>query len=141
MASPLPRVRSSRSYEFRAAEAAVAAAAGPETAKAPLPPLPRRPMPKGPVLSVLEARRPDMVRAITLLWGHPEMDQYFERLWLSDGSQAPIDPETMSDLMLLAQVHRAVLPRRPQQTLATIYGGDRVHAGAGDVWGDVAPRR
>jgi uncharacterized protein (DUF2126 family) len=91
---------------------------------------------------VLEARRPDMVRAITLLWGHPEMDQYFQRLWISDGSQAPIDPETMSDLMLLAQVHRAVLPQRPQHTLANIYGGDRVHANAtSDLWSDLDTRR
>jgi len=42
--------------------------------------------------SVLEAFHPDISQAVTLLWGHPEMNQYFERLWLDDGSGTPIAP-------------------------------------------------
>jgi len=139
MASPLPRLRVTRSYEFRASEAAVAAAVGervPSVASA-------RKTSNSP-LSVLEARRPDMARAITLLWGHPEMDEYFQRLWLSDGNQLPIDPDAMSELMLLAQVHRILFPRRPERSLANIYGGDLLHespANSGDPWAEVPPRR
>jgi len=139
MASPLPRLRVTRSYEFRASEAAVAAAVGervPSVGGA-------RKTSTSP-LSVLEVRRPDMARAITLLWGHPEMDEYFQRLWLSDGNQLPIDPDAMSELMLLAQVHRVLFPRRPERSLANIYGGDRLHespANSGDPWAEIPPRR
>jgi hypothetical protein len=94
--------------------------------------------------SILEARYPDIVRAIELLWGYPEMNEYFDRLWLSDGTQRPIDPEAMSELMLLARVHQVLLPERPGRTLAQIYGSAKVHPTADirfDVWGDVPPRR
>jgi hypothetical protein len=97
-------------------------------------------------LSVLEATHPEIVQAITLLWGYPEMNTYFEKLWLSDGNQQPIAPEAMSELMLLAGVHRWLTPERPQHTLASIYGvppngvpatNTRKH----DVWDSVPKRR
>ena len=34
--------------------------------------------------SVLEAAHPDIVEAIVLLWGYPEMNVYFQKLWLND---------------------------------------------------------
>lgn len=90
--------------------------------------------------SVIEARYPGMAHAISLMWGYPEMNAYFDRLWLADGSQTPIDPEAMSELMLLAQVHQALLPQRPGRTLSTIYGTDYT-GGRRDVWEDVPKRR
>jgi hypothetical protein len=93
--------------------------------------------------SVIEARYPQMACAIELLWGHAEMNLYFEKLWLADGNQGPIDPEAMSELMLLAQIHHLLVPNRPQRSLATIYGSayarDSQRASR-DIW-DVEPRR
>jgi hypothetical protein len=82
-----------------------------------------------------------MAQAISLMWGYPEMNAYFDRLWLADGSQTPIDPEAMSELMLLAQIHQAIVPQRPGRSLATMYGTDYARGGRSDVWDDVPRRR
>lgn len=91
--------------------------------------------------SVLETRYPAMTNAITLLWGHPEMNEYFRKLWLADGSQTPLAPEAMSELMLLAQVHLHIVPEKPQRTLASIYGTAYSAPAKRDVWEDVTWRR
>jgi hypothetical protein len=91
--------------------------------------------------SVLETRYPDMVQSIALMWGYPEMNAFFDRLWLADGSQTPIDPDAMSELMVLAQIHQSIVPTRPARSLATIYGTDYSRPGRKDVWEDVPPRR
>ena len=98
----------------------------------------------GADVSVLESRHPEIVRAISLLWGFPEMNQYFDRLWLSDGSPGPIDPDAMSELMLLARLHQGIVPQKPTRTMADFFGGSRVHAAATtphDPWRDVPRRR
>lgn len=89
--------------------------------------------------SVLEAQRPDVVQAITLLWGHPEMNAYFEKLWMDDGRGRPLPPDAMSELMLLAGVHQWLAPHRPARTMASIY--DASSRRARDVWDDVPRRR
>jgi hypothetical protein len=91
--------------------------------------------------SVIETRYPGMAHAISLMWGYPEMNAYFDRLWLADGSQTPITPDAMSELMLLAQVHQSLVPQRPGRSLATIYGTEYSGGGARDVWEDVPTRR
>jgi hypothetical protein len=94
--------------------------------------------------SVVEARHPEIARAISLLWGFPEMNEYFDRLWLAEGDQGPIDPDAMSELMLLSRVHQSIVPQRPGRSLAALYGGNRVNESNGrprDPWGDVPPRR
>lgn len=91
--------------------------------------------------SVLETRYPGMAHAITLLWGHPEMNEYFRKLWLADGSQTPLEPDAMSELMLLAQVHLHIVPEKPQRTLASIYGTAYSAPAKRDVWEDVNWRR
>lgn len=92
--------------------------------------------------SKLERCYPAMARAIELLWGYPEMNEYFAKLWLADGNAEPIDPEVMADLMLLARVHQDVVPTRPRASMATIYGSAY---GEGptrrDVWAEVSRRR
>lgn len=91
--------------------------------------------------SVLETLHPEFVQAITLLWGHPEMNLYFEKLWLDDGSRAPIAPEAMSELMLLAGVHQCLSPQRPARTMASIYDAVSAPKPRRDVWDDVPRRR
>ena len=91
--------------------------------------------------SVLESRYPGMLQAISLMWGYPELNAYFDRLWLAGGSQAPIDPEAMSELMVLAQLHQVIVPQRPGRTLATIYGTDYARGARRDVWEDTPRRR
>jgi hypothetical protein len=88
------------------------------------------------VRSKLERHYPAMASAIRLLWGHPEMNEYFDKLWLADGRAEPIDPEVMADLMLLARVHQDLVPSRPKVSASSIYGtayGDR--PARQDVWG------
>jgi hypothetical protein len=101
--------------------------------------------------SVVEERHPEIAKAITLLWGHPEMNEYFDRLWMADGGQGPIDPDAMSELMLLSRVHQEIVPERRVRTMADIYGagrrigGDRDHldrrAPRADPWSAVPTRR
>ncbi len=96
-------------------------------------------------LSIVEARHPDIARAITLLWGYPEMNEYFERIWVADGFHAPIDPDAMSELMLLARLHQAITPQRPGRSLASILSNNRWQQSSSsathDPWREVPPRR
>jgi hypothetical protein len=91
--------------------------------------------------SVLETRYPGMLQAISLMWGYPELNAYFDRLWLADGTQTPIVPEAMSELMLLAQVHQSIVPQRPGRSLSTIYGTQYDRGSRRDVWEDIPLRR
>jgi hypothetical protein len=84
--------------------------------------------------SALEARYPAIALAITLLWGYPEMNDYFSKLWLSDGQSEPIDPEAMADLMLLARIHQHLAPTRPQRSMATMLGTDQSRFLDEDRW-------
>lgn len=96
-------------------------------------------------LSIVEARHPDVAHAITLLWGYPEMNEYFERIWVADGFHAPIDPDAMSELMLLARLHQAITPQRPSRTMASILNKNRWQqtssSPAPDPWREVPRRR
>jgi len=92
-------------------------------------------------LSVLEAFHPEIAQAVTLLWGYPEMNTYFEKLWLADGAQAPIAPEAMSELMLLAGVHRWLSPPRPVRSMASIYDASAAPPRQRNVWDDIPRRR
>lgn len=69
--------------------------------------------------SPLEMKYPAMCLAITLLWGHPEMDEYFNRFWLADPDSEPIDPDAMADLMLLARLHDCLSPAARATSRAT----------------------
>jgi hypothetical protein len=91
--------------------------------------------------SVLEAQHPDIVQAITLLWGYPEMNTYFEKLWLDDGTGRPLAPEAMSELMLLAGVHQWLTPQRPARTMASIYDAFPASVRRRDIWDDIPRRR
>jgi hypothetical protein len=90
--------------------------------------------------SLLERRYPQMARAISLLWGYPEMNAYFGKLWLPDGKAEPIDPEVMADLMLLARLHMDIMPTT--NASPSLYGrAYPQRPGRTDVWADVPGRR
>ena len=108
------------------------------------PSAPKIPQPSPRKLSVLEALHPDIVHAITLLWGFAEMNEYFEKLWLDDGTGCTLAPEAMSELMLLAGVHRWLLPQQPARNMASIYDPCQAPRGPkrrADIWEDVPRRR
>ena len=66
--------------------------------------------------SVLEERFSDVARSIGLMWGYPELNEYFGRIWRGDMPGGPqLDPEALAELMLLARVHQVICPDRPRQ--------------------------
>jgi hypothetical protein len=87
--------------------------------------------------SVVESRYPAVVRALTLLWGHPEMNQYFEKVWSGRDPSLSLEPDAMAELMLLAAVHRRVCPYQPAKSVEDFYGAGRW----ADTWKPARVRR
>jgi hypothetical protein len=83
--------------------------------------------------SALETRYPGIAMTVSLLWGRPEMNDYFSKLWLADGNSEPIDPDAMAELMLLARLHQHLVAPRHSGALAGALGGDfdRFYGAAG----------
>jgi len=80
---------------------------------------------------------PAVVRALTLLWGHPEMNQYFEKVWSGRDPSLNLDPESMAEVMLLAAIHQRVCPYRPAKSVEDLYGTGRW----ADTWKPARVRR
>lgn len=88
--------------------------------------------------SVIEQRYPAVARALTLLWGYPEMNQYFEKAWSGqDPALASLEPAAMAELMMLAAVHQRVCPYRPAKKVEECYGSGRW----ADTWQPARLRR
>ena len=87
--------------------------------------------------SSVEKRYPAVVRALTLLWGHPEMNQYFEKVWSGRDPSLNLDPESMAEVMLLAAIHQRVCPYRPAKSVEVLYGTGRW----ADTWKPARVRR
>lgn len=67
--------------------------------------------------SVLERRYPGVVRALVLMWGHPELTEFLDRVAAGlDERLRDIDPAAMAELMLIGQVHRSFCVGRPLRT-------------------------
>jgi hypothetical protein len=75
--------------------------------------------------SAIEQRYPAVTRSLTLLWGHPEMNQYFEKISSGQDATLNLDPQAMSELMLLAAVHQRVCPYVPAKKVEDLYGAGR----------------
>lgn len=75
--------------------------------------------------SVLEQRYPAVVRSLTLLWGYPEMNQYFSKVSGGQDPSLDLDAAAMSELMVLADVHRRICPQSPAKSVQDIYGTGR----------------
>jgi hypothetical protein len=98
-------------------------------------PTPQRPLDNAG--STIEQRYPAVVQALTLLWGHPEMNQYFEKVWSGQDASLNLDPEALSELMLLAAVHQRICPHLPARKVEEVYGAGRW----ADAWKPARPRR
>jgi hypothetical protein len=66
--------------------------------------------------STIETRFPRIASAIQLLWGHPEMDTYFQKLVVDErGDREGFPPDVMSDLLFLATLHKTSFKFEPPQ--------------------------
>jgi len=74
-------------------------------------------------VSVIEQHYPAVTQALTLLWGRPEMNQYF--LKISSGNASDLTPAAMAELMLLADIHRRICPHQPAKSVEELYGKGR----------------
>jgi hypothetical protein len=72
------------------------------------------PFPVAPGKTELEEKFARIVTQITLMWGYPEMDTFFNKLWIDDrGDRAGFPKAVMEDLMFLASLHQAAYPPQP----------------------------
>ena len=87
-------------------------------------PVPSKPAPSSS-LSVLERRHPAVIQTLRLLWGFPELNQYFEKVYSGADSSLNLMPDAMAELMLLASVHQRICPIRPAKAVHEVYGAGR----------------
>jgi hypothetical protein len=76
-------------------------------------------------LSVLEKRHPAVIQTLRLLWGYPELNQYFEKVYSGRDASLNIAPDAMAELMVLAGVHQRICPQRPAARIEELYGAGR----------------
>lgn len=81
--------------------------------------------PRDTQLSVLERRHPAVIQTLRLLWGYPELNQYFERVYGGRDSSLNLEPDAMAELMLLASVHQRVCSHCPAKPVEELYGSGR----------------
>lgn len=75
--------------------------------------------PIDPSKTELEAQFARISTQITLLWGYPEMDTFFNKLWIDDrGNRAGFPKAVMEDLMFLASLHQIVHAQQPTSPYA-----------------------
>ena len=76
-------------------------------------------------LSVLEKRHPAVIQTLRLLWGYPELNQYFEKVYSGRDASLNLAPDEMAELMVLAGVHQRICPQRPAARIEELYGAGR----------------
>ena len=76
-------------------------------------------------LSVLERRHPSVIQTLRLLWGYPELNQYFEKVYSGRDSALNLAPDAMAELMVLAGVHQRICPHRPAASVKEVHGSGR----------------
>ncbi|HTN48419.1 MAG TPA: hypothetical protein VMK32_03200 [Burkholderiaceae bacterium] len=86
---------------------------------------------------MLERYHPAVVRSLTLLWGYPEMNQYFEKVWSGQDPTLNLEPVAMSELMMLAAIHQRICPYTPARQVEDLYGSGRW----ADTWKPARLRR
>lgn len=72
--------------------------------------------------SALEQQYPAAVRTLTLLWGYPELNQWFDKITAGVDSRLNFDPAAMGELMLLSSIHQRICPHRPATKVEQAYG-------------------
>lgn len=88
-------------------------------------------------LSVLERRHPAVIQTLRLLWGYPELNQYFEKVSSGRDSSLNLTPDAMAELMLLASVHQRICAHCPAKPVEELYGSGRW----ADTWKPARLRR
>jgi len=78
-----------------------------------------------------------VIQTLRLLWGYPELNQYFEKVYSGRDSSLNLAPDAMAELMVLASVHQRICPHRPAATVRDIYGSSRLS----DPWQPARLRR
>lgn len=78
-----------------------------------------------PNVSILEQRHPAVIQTLQLLWGYPEMNQYFEKVYTGCDPSLNFAPDAMAELMVLASLHQKVCPHRPAKPVQELYGAGR----------------
>ena len=76
-------------------------------------------------LSVLERRHPAVIQTLRLLWGYPELNQFFEKVYGGRDASLSLAPDAMAELMVLAAVHQRICPQRPAARVEELYGAGR----------------
>ncbi|MGZ8272724.1 MAG: hypothetical protein ACXWUM_02330 [Burkholderiaceae bacterium] len=71
--------------------------------------------------SVLEQRYPAAIRTLTLLWGYPELNQWFDKITAGVDSRLNFEPSALAELMLLSSIHQRICPHRPATTIDQVY--------------------
>ena len=68
---------------------------------------------------MLEKNHPAVARTVTLLWGHPELTHFIERVAAGlDPRLSHIEPAALAELMLLGEIHRAICPQHARRSVA-----------------------
>lgn len=61
--------------------------------------------------TILERHFPHVVTALQKLWGHPELEIYFQRLTMDDrGSRKGFPEEAWGEIYFLMALHQAAFP-------------------------------
>lgn len=87
--------------------------------------------------SSLERIHPAVMQTITLLWGHPELNQFFIKVSCGIDPALTLEPEAMAEAMLLAALHQRICPHTPAKSVEEIYG----RGSWGRAWTPARPRR
>ena len=107
----------------------------------PAPSVASNPVPATPAnnshLSILERRHPAVIQTLRLLWGYPELNQYFEKVYSGRDSLLNLAPDAMAELMVLASVHQRICPHSPAKPVEELYGTGRW----ADTWKPARLRR
>jgi hypothetical protein len=72
--------------------------------------------------SALERRYPAALRTLTLLWGYPELNQWFDKISMGTDPRLNFEPAALAELMLLSSIHQRICPQRPAKTIDQVYG-------------------
>ena len=84
--------------------------------------VPQAPRSAASPLSILEQRYPAAVRTLTLLWGYPELNQWFDKISTGADPKLEFEPAALAELMLLSSIHQRVCPHRPAKSIDQVYG-------------------
>lgn len=75
--------------------------------------------------SILEQRYPAAIRTLTLLWGYPELNEWFDKITTGVDPRLNFEPAALAELMLLSSIHQRICPQRPARSVDQVYGGSQ----------------